>query len=146
MTQTGLSEFNAAIQTSNLWLADVMDELRWEDRHRAHHAFQAVLRALRNRLPIDEAVQFGAQLPVLIRGYYYEAWDPRDVPVKERSKEDFLKHIADAFWGRSFLGTPTIDPEAVTRGVFRVIARHVSAGEIDDVKHVLPAAIRELWE
>ena len=38
-----------------------------------------------------------------------------------------------------------IDPEKVVRAVFRVLSRRVTAGEIADVKHLLPAALRELW-
>jgi uncharacterized protein (DUF2267 family) len=29
--------------------------------------------------------------------------------------------------------------------VFRVMARHVTAGEIEDVKHLLPDDVRTLW-
>jgi hypothetical protein len=35
-----------------------------------------MLHVLRDRLTIQEAVQPGAQLPMLIRGLYWEGWDP----------------------------------------------------------------------
>jgi uncharacterized protein (DUF2267 family) len=38
-----------------------------------------------------------------------------------------------------------INPEEVARAVFAVLARHVTAGEITDVKGRLPAALRDLW-
>jgi uncharacterized protein (DUF2267 family) len=59
----------------------------------------------------------GAQLPMLIRGFYYEGWHPAGTPTKERRKEDFLEHIAAAF-----RGDPDIDPEQVARAVFEVLA------------------------
>ena len=82
----------------------------------------------------------GAQLPMLIRGFYYEGWTLTGKPVKERHKEEFLAHIRHAF-----RNDDRIDPEKVVRGVFRVLSRRVTAGEISDVTHLLPAALRELW-
>ena len=95
---------------------------------------------LRDRLTVEEAVDLGAQLPMLIRGFYYEGWKPSDKPLKEQHKEEFLAHIQHAF-----RNDERMDPERITRGVFRVLARHVSAGEITDIKHILPAELRELW-
>lgn len=82
----------------------------------------------------------GAQLPLLIRGLYYEGWDPSSIPVKERRREQFLHHITAAFPGDA--GTY---PESIAWAVFKILERHVSSGEIKDVLHVLPEEIRSLW-
>jgi anti-anti-sigma factor len=58
----------------------------WEDRHLAYHALRTVLQALRDWLPVDEAAALGAQLPLLIRGFYYEHWHPHGKPVKGRKE------------------------------------------------------------
>src|SRR5262249_44622070 len=124
------------IHTTNIWL----EELGWEDRRRAYQALRAVLHALRDRLTVAEVADLGAQLPLLIRGLYYEGWTPQEKSVKQRKREDFLAHIAATFrdhW--------EVYPEGVAWAVFKVLARHVSAGEIWDVLHVLPAEIRSLW-
>jgi uncharacterized protein (DUF2267 family) len=140
MSETGLTAFDSTIHTTNVWLQDVMEYLGWQDRHRAYLALRAVLHALRDRLTVEEAADLGAQLPMLVRGFYYEEWHPHGKPLKERKKEEFLAHIAGAFQGG-----PGIDPERVTRGVFQVLANHVTSGEIEDVKSSLPADIRALW-
>jgi uncharacterized protein (DUF2267 family) len=140
MSLTAIAPIERAVHTSNTWLKDLTEELGWEDRQRAYHALGAVLHALRDRLTVAEAADLGAQLPMLIRGLYYEGWDPSGKPIKERKKEDFLAHIAAALSGHD-----EIFPEAVAWSVFKVLERHVSAGEIKDVKHVLPAQIRSLW-
>ena len=129
MSQTGVTAFDSTIQTTNVWLHDILERLGWQDRHPAYHALRAVLHALRDRLPVDQVAALGAQLPMLIRGFYYEGWHPHGKPVKERRKEDFLAHIAAAF-----RGDPSIDTEEVARGVFQVIAKHVTPGEIKHVK------------
>ena len=140
MTTTGLETFDTTVQTTNVWLDDLMRFLDWSDRHKAWHALRVVLHALRDRLPVDEAVQLSAQLPMLVRGMFFEGWTPHGKPVKERSRDEYLAHVTDGF-----LLDPDADAEGIARAVFRVIARHVSAGEIRDVKATLPAEIRALW-
>jgi uncharacterized protein (DUF2267 family) len=95
---------------------------------------------LRDRLTVEEVAQLGAQLPMLIRGFYYEGWDPTHKPLKIRDKEEFIDRIEQELRG----GGP-VDAERVARAVFALLAERVTAGEIEDVKHVLPAEIRELW-
>ena len=139
--ETRETVFDATIQKSHLWLNDVMSELNWNDRpQRAYRALRAVLHALRDRLAVQEAVQLGAQLPMLIRGLYYEGWTLKGKPHKERHPEDFFAHI-----NRAFKSDSTVDASEVVRAVFRVLVRHTSAGEIEDVKHVLPKPLQELW-
>ena len=140
MTQTSLAAFDSTLQTTNIWLNDALERLGWQDHHRAYHALRAVLHALRDRLPVEQAAALAAQLPMLVRGFYYEGWHPHGKPVKERHKEEFLAHIAAAF-----RDDPDVYAERVTRAVFRVLAKHVSAGEIDSVKNCLPGGLRSLW-
>jgi len=135
-----IPHIEAGVHTANVWLKELAQELRWDDRERVYHALRAVLHALRDRLTVDEAADMGAQLPLLIRGLYYEGWDPSSTPVRERHREQFLQHIAAAFRGDS-----EIYPESIAWAVFKVLERHVSSGEIKDILHVLPPAIRSLW-
>jgi uncharacterized protein (DUF2267 family) len=141
MSETGISAFDSTLQTTTIWLHELMERMGWTDRHRAYHALWAVLHALRDRLPVDGVAGLGAQLPLLVRGCYYEGWHPHGKPLKERKKEQFLAHVAEAFRTDS-----DIDPDKVTRAVFQVLAKHVTAGEIENVKRNLPEAIRSLWE
>jgi uncharacterized protein (DUF2267 family) len=140
MSISTIGPIEKAVHTTNIWLKELMEELAWEDRQRAYHALGAVLHALRDRLTVAEAADLGAQLPMLIRGLYYEGWNPNGKPVKERNKEDFLAHISAAFPGQV-----ETYPENIAWAVFKVLRRHVSAGEIGDIKHVLPTQIRSLW-
>jgi uncharacterized protein (DUF2267 family) len=140
MSTTGLKSLDRGLESTNIWLNEMMKLLNWDDRERAYRGFRAVLHALRDRLTVDETAHLAAQLPMFLKGLYYDGWHPAHKPVKERSKEQFLEHIH-----KQFEFELTADPEEITRAVFTVIANHVTAGEVDDVKHVLPAEIRELW-
>jgi uncharacterized protein (DUF2267 family) len=140
MSVTGLSVFDSTLQKTHRWLKELMDLLEWDDRHKAYLALRATLHALRDRLTIEEAAQLAAQLPMLIRGFYFEGWDPTGKPVKERRVEDFLAHVA-----RELRREDSIDPEPVARAVFAVLATQVTAGEIEDVRQILPVELRHLW-
>jgi uncharacterized protein (DUF2267 family) len=140
MSATGLDVFDTTIEKTNSWLNDVMYKLGWQDRHTAYLALRATLHALRDRLTVQEVAQLGAQLPMLIRGFYYEGWNPTGKPLRERHKEQFLAQIE-----RQLRGDDRIDPKEAARAVFTVLANRVTEGEIEDVKHVLPDEIRDLW-
>jgi uncharacterized protein (DUF2267 family) len=138
---TGLEVFDTTVHKTNSWLKELMQELhREEDRRKAYLAMRATLHALRDRLTVEEVAQLGAQLPMLIRGFYYEGWDPTGKPLKIRDKEEFLGLVAE-----EFRTDDTLNPELIARAVFKVLSDRVTAGEIEDVKHVMPAEIRELW-
>jgi uncharacterized protein (DUF2267 family) len=139
MSQTGLTAFDSTLHTTNTWIGETMEELGGWDRHRAYQALRSVLHALRDRLSVEQTSALGAQLPMLVRGLYYEGWHPHGKPLKERKKEEFLAHVATE------LRDPMADPEGAARAVFAVLARHVSGGEVETIKCCLPAAIRELW-
>jgi uncharacterized protein (DUF2267 family) len=70
-----------------------MEVLGWPNRHKAYLALRATLHALRDRLTVEEVAQLGAQLPTLIRGFYYEGWDPTGKPLRVRHKEQFLARL-----------------------------------------------------
>jgi uncharacterized protein (DUF2267 family) len=141
MSNNILEVFDASLQKTQVWFNDLMAELDWENQpQRAYLALRTVLHALRDRLTVEEAVQLSAQLPMLIRGFYFEGWNLKGKPHKERHKEDFFEHVEIAF-----KKDPTVSPQRVTRAVFKVLTKHVSAGEIEDIKHIMPKELQELW-
>jgi uncharacterized protein (DUF2267 family) len=140
MSTTGLDVFDTTVHKTNSWLTDLMQILRWPDKHKVYLALRATLHALRDRLTVEEVAHLGAQLPMLVRGFYYEGWDPTGKPVKERHQEQFLARIE-----QHFKNDDSVDPEAVARAVFYLLSHRVSQGEIEDIKHILPAELRSLW-
>jgi uncharacterized protein (DUF2267 family) len=140
MSTTGLDVFDTTVQKTNNWLNDLMQVLRWPDKHKVYLVLRTTLHALRDRLTVEEVAHLGAQLPMLIRGFYYEGWDPTGKPLRERHKEQFLARIE-----QQFKDDNSIDPEVVVRAVFFVLEHRVTEGEIEDVKQILPAEIRDLW-
>jgi uncharacterized protein (DUF2267 family) len=140
MSATGLDVFETTLQRTHAWLKDLMLVLGWQERRKAYQALRATLHALRDRLTVEETAHLGAQLPMLIRGFYYEGWEPTGKPVKERHRDQFLDRIR-----QHFRDDEQVDPELVAAAVFMVLASRVTEGEIEDVLHVLPSEIRDLW-
>jgi uncharacterized protein (DUF2267 family) len=140
MSVTAVKSFDRTIEKTNIWINGLLAELEWDDPERGYQALRAVLHALRDRLSVEEATDLGAQLPMLVRGIYYEGWSPSGKPLRERTKDAFLAHVSDCL--RANLDA---DMETISRAVFKVIAQHVTGGEVDDVKDNLPLEIRALW-
>jgi uncharacterized protein (DUF2267 family) len=140
MTMTGVPSFDKTVQKTQVWLDDLARELGWEDRHRVYRVLRVTLHLLRDRLPLNESVQFGAQLPMLIRGLYYEGWRPSDTPNKSLDRQEFLTAIKEALADQ-----PEVDAGHVCRAAFRVLEKHISRGESQDIADVLPKRLRTLW-
>ena len=142
MSTTTQAPFDAAVHTANAWIADLAAELGEAcDRHRAYQVMRAVLHALRDHLTPEEAADLAAQLPTLLRGVFYEGWRPAHKPVHERTLGKFMTRVESACPQEFYVSSTHL-----IRAVFKVLARHVSSGEIDDVKANLPQHIRSLWE
>lgn len=139
MSATGLEVFDETVQQTNIWLKEVMEELG-PDRKRAYRATRAVLHALRDRLVVDEAAHLGAQLPMLVRGIYYEGWKPSAVPTKERTSEAFFEKVSE-----ELQDIRPINAQSAAEAVFRTLFKHVTQGEIEDVQAVLPEDLRKIW-
>jgi uncharacterized protein (DUF2267 family) len=140
MSTTGLANFDTTVSKTNEVLHAITDANGWprEAHDQAYHALRAVLHALRDRLTVDEAAQFAAQLPVLIRGVFYEGWDPSRVPIKMH-REAFLDRVHTEF------------PYEVEGGIDRMVTtvlgalqRFVTRGEWDDIASVVPKDLKEL--
>lgn len=140
MNNSTVRSFIRTQEKTNAWLNGLMRELDWDDRELAYHAMRTVLHALRDCLPVAEVVDFGAQLPMLMRGCYYSGWKPNTKPAHHRRIGEFMVRVAGEFPSDS-----RVHPEAITRAVFKVIKQHVSQGEVDDIKSTLPPDLRLLW-
>jgi uncharacterized protein (DUF2267 family) len=139
MSATGLDVFDKTIQTTNIWLDEIMDVIG-PPRSTAWRVLGATVHALRDRLTVDQAAHLGAQLPLLIRGLYYDQWRPAAMPSRERNIDEFLAHVADGLHD-----TRPVNVREAVETVFRVLARHIAKGQADKVAGELPAEIRALW-
>jgi len=140
MSTTGLEVFDTTLQKTHLWLKDIMQELHTDSRQQAYSVLRATLHTLRDRLTIEETVKLGAQLPMLLRGMYYEGWTMAGKPVKERHTEEFLAHMRE-----HFRNSTDLDSARAVRAVFKVLGKRISEGEIKDIGQLLPKELKAFW-
>jgi uncharacterized protein (DUF2267 family) len=137
MSQPSIIE--QSVEKAHIWLNELAAAMGTEDQREAYRVLRAYLHALRDRLPVDEAAQLAAQLPELIRGIYYEGWRPSTTPVRYRGFDEFLERVA----AEAKLDGETSASYAVSAAA-EVLRRHVSAGELDDVRAILPEDLRPI--
>ena len=131
--------FERTHEKAEQWVKDMMAALGTEDPQLALHALRAGLHALRDRLTVEEAVQLSAQMPLIIRGVFFENWRPAGKPLRIRHPSDFLALVSANY-------APRVDAYAddIVRALFQVLGKHVSQGEITDVVMSLPEPLLEL--
>ena len=93
MSANGLDVFDKTLQTTHIWLDEIMERLG-PDRQVAWKVLSTVLHKLRDRLPVEAAAHLGAQLPLLVRGAYYDQFEPAKQPARCRTREEFVAPIA----------------------------------------------------
>jgi uncharacterized protein (DUF2267 family) len=138
-TPTHVRALEHGIHATLAGLRDVATGLDSEDHHEGYKALRATLHVLRDRLPVDEAAQLAAQLPNLLRGVYYEGWDPSRTPTRFHTREQLLDRVAaeGAFHGHT-------EASYAMAAALTVLRRRISAGELADVAAVLPRDIADL--
>lgn len=140
MAATGIPTLDHAPQVFAEWLNELCNDLGWQ-KPRAYFLLCETLHAIRDFLTVDEAADLAAQLPILVRGVFYEGWDPSRTPVKPRNKSDLLKRVESRFQK-----APLEDPERAVAAVFDLLRRHISWDEFQQVKHAMRKPIQELWD
>jgi uncharacterized protein (DUF2267 family) len=133
--------FETTLQKTNIWLRELCDELHWGDDHqKAYHGLRAVLHVLRDRLPVAEAAHLGAQLPMLVRGFYYEDWKPAATPTKIKTPQAFYDAVR-----QKFTADRNENPKRVTEAVLMLLCGNTSPGEFEKVFEIFPPELREIW-
>jgi uncharacterized protein (DUF2267 family) len=141
MSSTGLDVFDKTLQTTHIWLDELMEEIG-PDRQVAWHVLSAVLRSIRDRVPLGLATHLGSQLPILVRGVYYDQWRAPGQTLENppRTMDEFLAPIA-----HELSNIRPVNVREATRAVFDILSRHVNRGQIEKVRDALPEQVRTLW-
>ncbi|TPK42164.1 DUF2267 domain-containing protein [Mesorhizobium sp. B2-5-4] len=139
VSHTSFATFNHAAQQAQQWVNELAKDLGWSEPS-AYRLMRSVLRTLRDWLSPAEMADLSAQLPVLVRGVYFDGWKPSPLPAFERTKRDFITSVR-----ASFGHDDEIDFDVAINAVFTLLDRHISHGEIVQVRSSMKKSLRELW-
>jgi uncharacterized protein (DUF2267 family) len=137
---TRVERFEMTVHTADRWVGDVAKQTGNTDRQ-AMGSISAVLHALRDRLPHDKSASLGDQLPLVMRGVYYEGWEPSGTPEHYGQAEDFLERVER----EASLDSP-MEASKATRATMGVLGYDLEEREMEGVLAVLPPPIRSLLE
>ncbi len=136
---TRASALDHAMQAAHIWVNDVAKEFDTNDREFAYGVLRAWLHTLRDRLTVEASVQFAAQLPDLIRGVFYEGWNPKAVPDKYDAEVYALRFAKGACIAVNDVGNAAAATTAA-------VSRHLPATHLDKTLDHLPTDIRTLLQ
>lgn len=134
-TKTGL--FDHALESANVLVRDVAEAFPTDDRRFAHRVLRAWLHVLRDRLTVEASAHFAAQLPELVRGMFYDGWNPSRVPEKFDAGECADRLVREANIARK-------DVPTAAAAVVSALQRHLSEGMLEKVLAQLPPDVRLL--
>lgn len=140
MTAQGLEIIDHSVHLTHEWINELAGRLDWSSKRSALRLMRVILHRIRDHLLVDEVAQFSAQLPVMIRGYFFEGWVPKDTPIKERHGEDFIAFIA-----HQMSDTAEYRGREDITCVFDLLNARISRGEVEDIRASLPQDLRDLW-
>jgi uncharacterized protein (DUF2267 family) len=138
MAGRGIEAFESSRQKTDLWLKEIARELRTPHKPRAYSALRAVLHTLRDCMPVEAAAKFSGQMPLILKGVFFDGWKPHAKPER-LTRAQFYARVRERLRGVA------VDGGLATRAVLVVLDRHLSPGEVEGVKRVLPHEVRLLW-
>jgi uncharacterized protein (DUF2267 family) len=130
----------SSLNLTQVWIKDLMETYDYADENQAFVLLRATLKTLRDRITPDEAFHLASQLPAVIRGYFFEGWEPHKQPGDEKAHLDFLTSVRKNLGGQDDIDLEMAVPEAL-----KIIFNHIDQGEAEDVLKNLPPDIHELF-
>jgi uncharacterized protein (DUF2267 family) len=137
MSSASPDPYNHAVHTANIWLSDINTAFGMRDRRFTQRALRTWLHTLRDRLTIDAATKFGQQLPELLRGIYYDGWEPNKAPIKYDVDQYLLRFATEAF-------IPLGQVASTSATITDVVANHMSPGQVAETLAELPRDLRAI--
>lgn len=127
--------FDTAVQKGNIWLKDIETAGKLRSRFQAYAALRSVLHALRDCLPPAEAVKFSAQMPLLVKGVFFDGWKVAPKPAR-MTRAEFNACIR-----RGLKEETGVEPATALKAVLDALCRRISPTVIDTIEPVLPREV-----
>lgn len=128
------------IQILHVWLKEISHVAGWNNASWSLAALRAVLQELRDHLSLKNLAQLSAQLPMIIRGLFFENWGPSYTPKGAYEHYFFLNQVQ-----KRLNNYPSIEGKVAINAVLKTLASHISHGEKEKIRKILPESIEVWW-
>ncbi|TVR61517.1 MAG: DUF2267 domain-containing protein [Gemmatimonadales bacterium] len=138
-------QLRRATQQTQEWLKELATYEPLQVEEQAYSYLRAVLHAIRDRLTVTEASHLAQQLPMMVRGFYYEGWRPSLAPFPIESKAEFLEQVRSSLGGTT-TDAGEVDVHAGTMAVLSFLQERLQEGTLRHVKQQLPEELVEMFQ
>lgn len=138
-TTTHIPRLDHSVDITNVWLGELAAALGTDDRQHAYRILRSFLHTLRDGLSVGESADLVAQLPIVLRGVYFQDWQPHRYPRRYRNQSAFLRRFAEEARLEN-----EADVQFAAIAALGELSRHVSIGEVGDLMRVMPPDVCEI--
>jgi len=143
-TITGTRNIDEAVHKLNMWLLDLMKAMKWDSRERALSAYRATLHTVRDLLPDNNVVHFGAQLPLILKGIFYDGWTLKARPTYQVNTAAQFYDLVRFELGSANLKFDNETIRQFTKAIFQNMTKHMGEKEMRKVKALLRENVRDI--
>ncbi|MGB5820735.1 MAG: DUF2267 domain-containing protein [Saonia sp.] len=117
-----------------------------KDTEKAGRILTSVLYALREIIPMEESLQFIAQLPMFLKAAYVNGWTIKKKKPKIKRMEEFIALVKE-FDGAAAINDYGYEDDLAEKYInltFIYLRKYVSLGEMEDIRDVLPKDLKSM--
>jgi uncharacterized protein (DUF2267 family) len=139
--------FNQYATEGNTFLNDYAKQLSLgDDTEKAGRIFTSIMHALRTIIPVEESLQFMAQLPMFLKAAYVNGWTIKKKKPKIKRMEEFIALVRQ-FDGPAAINDFGYEDELVEKYIdvtFILLRKYISLGEMEDIRDGLPKDLKSM--
>ena len=128
------------LEVASDWLSEIAAHTGC-DADMAFAVLRATLHALRDRLGDDDAVALAQDLPALIRGLWFEGWQPHRVSGRDRTLDDWLITLEGHLLAADADAVPA---RRAAKAVLSLLGRHLAPDARQRLDAQLPSELAAL--
>ncbi|KTD23770.1 Uncharacterized conserved protein (DUF2267) [Legionella lansingensis] len=131
-----VSSIESSVHKTYEWLHELKDFGDFKDEAQCYSILRVILHSLRDKLPTELAASLASQLPLILKGVYYDGWNPSHPLNKARGFEEFIEPIA------SELSRINVDAKEAIISAIKFINHKLEPDLAEKILNALPEHIR----
>ena len=139
--------FNQYATEGNTFLKEYANKMGMKNEpEKAGRIFISIMHALREIIPVEESMQFIAQLPMFLKATYVNGWRIKKQKPKIKRMEDFID-LVKQFDGPAAINDFGYENDLTEKYIdvtFIYLRKYISLGEMQDIRDRLPKDLKSM--